>query len=782
MRVTARYVPCLVAAACLACDATSLVAPTQSTLSLVAADTILPAGGSTLVTALVVELAGTPVHDGTVVTFTSTLGAVHPAEASTVRGSASALFTAGQASGVADLRAYSGSAVSDIVQVTVGAAAVGAVHLTALPGSLPPAGGEATLVALVLDVHQNPIPHVRVAFGASAGTLRQHSATTDDTGEARTVLRTTATAEVTASAGGAEAAATVTVEAPTAIALTPTPSTPIAGQPVSFALTLVNETRAIRSVSIAFGDGQTRALGAVTAATVTHTYGSAGAYTVTVTATDIAGFVVSSSIVVEVVRAPGIPVTLAVDPADPVAGQPVTVTVTVTPPPGAPAVRDVVVEFGDGSADASLGAVSGSRTVAHVYASQGSYTVTVTVTDDLSRRSAASQGVTVAEAPAVQVTLAAAPAEPVAGQAVTITVTVTPPAGAPAVRDVVLNFGDDSEDASLGAVSGSRTVSHVYATQGSYIVTATVTDDLGRRSTASQGVTVAEAPAVQVTLAAAPAEPVAGQAVTITVTVTPPPGAPAVRDVVVEFGDGSADASLGAVSGSRTVPHVYPTRGSYIVTATVTDDLGRRSTASQGVTVAEAPAVQVTLAAAPAEPVAGQAVTITVTVTPPAGAPAVRDVVLDFGDDSEDASLGAVSGSRTVSHVYATRGSYIVTATVTDDLGRRSTASQGVTVAEAPAVQVTLAAAPAEPVAGQAVTITVTVTPPAGAPAVRDVVLDFGDDSEDASLGAVSGSRTVAHVYDSQGSYIVTATVTDGTGRQSEASIGLTVAAASTSM
>ena len=588
MRVTARYVPCLVAAACLACDATSLVAPSQSTLSLVAADTILPTGGSTQVTALVVELAGTPVHDGTVVTFTATLGAVHPAEALTVRGSASAMFTAGPASGVADLRAYSGSAVSDTVQVTVGAAAVAAVHLTALPGSLPPTGGEATLVALVLDVNQNPIPHVRVSFGASAGALRQRLATTDASGEARTVLRTTATAEVTASAGAAEVAATVTVEAPTAITLTPTPATPIAGQPVSFALTLVNTTRAIRSVTIAFGDGQSRALGAVTAATVTHTYGSAGAYTVTVAATDVAGHVVSSSIVVEVVRAPGIPVTLGVAPTEPVAGQPVTVTVTVTPPAGAPAVRDVVLDFGDGSEGASLGALAGNRTVAHVYTTRGSYIVTATVTDDLGRRSTASQGVTVAEAPAVQVTLAAAPAAPVAGQPVTFTVSVTPPAGAPAVRDVVLDFGDDSEDASLGALAGSRTVAHVYATRGSYTVTVTVTDDLGRRSGASLGVTVAEAPAVQVTLASAPAAPVAGQPVTITVTVTPPAGAPAVRDVVVDFGDGTEDAALGAVSGSRTVAHVYASEGSYIVTATVTDGTGRQSEASIGVTIAEA--------------------------------------------------------------------------------------------------------------------------------------------------------------------------------------------------
>ena len=92
-------------------------------------------------------------------------------------------------------------------------------------------------------------------------------------------------------------------------------------------------------------------------------------------------------------------------------------------------------------------------------------------------------------------------------------------------------------------------------------------------------------------------------------------------------------------------------------------------------------------APAPAEPVAGQPVTFTITVTPAPAAPAVRDVVIDFGDDSEDESLGAVSGSRTVAHIYEDDGSYIVTVTAHDAAGHQSTASIGITVAEADAAQ-----------------------------------------------------------------------------------------------
>ena len=141
MRVTLMLSMLTTAAAALACDAVPLVAPTRSTVRLVVADTSVPNGGSTTITAAVTEAAGTPVHDGTVVTFSTTLGAVHPPEAPTARGRAGATFTAGEESGAADLVAYSGDAVSEAVRVAIGAAAAAAVHLTARPASLPPTGG-----------------------------------------------------------------------------------------------------------------------------------------------------------------------------------------------------------------------------------------------------------------------------------------------------------------------------------------------------------------------------------------------------------------------------------------------------------------------------------------------------------------------------------------------------------------------------------------------------------------------------------------------------------------
>lgn len=488
---TIRALTLLAAVACAACDAVPLVAPSQSTLTLVAAANIVPAGGSTTVTARAVEPAGTPVHDGTVVAFSASLGTIHPAEVATVRGRASATFTAGAASGVADLRAFSGDAIAETVQVTIGAAAVGAVRMTAQPAGLPPGGGESMVTATVLDSAQNPLPGVPITFSTNAGVLQRNAATSDGGGNARTVLNTTATAEVTATAGdGVQATATVTVDPLTVISITAAPATPVAGQVVTFTVTLANERHAIRNAAITFGDGESQNLGATAYAIVTHAYQKPGTYSVTVRATDTAGHTASSSTAVQVAQAPGVAVSVTSSPAAPIAGQPVMFTVTVTPPANGPAVRQVVIDFDDGTRE-TLGALTGTTTVAHVYATPASRVVTVTAEDTTGRRYTASAGVTVAAAPPVAISVTASPPAPVEGQPVTFTVTVTPPANGPTVSKVLIDF-DDGNTESLGALTGTTTVAHVYKRAGSYVVTVTAHDSADRQSEASIGITVAE--------------------------------------------------------------------------------------------------------------------------------------------------------------------------------------------------------------------------------------------------------------------------------------------------
>ena len=130
---------------------------------------------------------------------------------------------------------------------------------------------------------------------------------------------------------------------------------------------------------------------------------------------------------------------------------------------------------------------------------------------------------------------------------------------------------------------------HVYDAAGSYVVTATVRDAAGRRHRSSIAVVVRLLPAILVTVTPPTADPVVDQRVTFTVNVSPPPEAPAVRSVKIDFGDRSGSRALGAWTGRRFEDHIYATAGRYTVTATVRDAAGRVHAASTVVNVAPKP-------------------------------------------------------------------------------------------------------------------------------------------------------------------------------------------------
>ena len=121
--VARRSLLIMLSVAATGCD--PLVAPVASTISISAAVTALPVGGTTEVAAYVVEEAGTLVHDGTVVRFSATLGRVEPEEAETKSGIARATFIAGSTPGTAQVTATSGRAESaedppNVVEIVIG--------------------------------------------------------------------------------------------------------------------------------------------------------------------------------------------------------------------------------------------------------------------------------------------------------------------------------------------------------------------------------------------------------------------------------------------------------------------------------------------------------------------------------------------------------------------------------------------------------------------------------------------------------------------------------------
>jgi hypothetical protein len=393
--ITGRTVDCgvrvllLAAVLMAACDKVPLLAPTNSTISLSSGTRTLPNGGSTELTAMVLESSGTAVHDGTAVRFTTTLGTVTPVEAQTRNGVATATFTAGNEAGIAEVRATSGGAgagttggtgggtttttAGNVVQITIGAAAVNTIAVTVSPSTVPANGGTVTVIANALDANGNRLAGVPVTFTTTSGSLSSSVATTDSSGEARVQLTTSRAATVTAAAGSKTATATVTAAARNSLTLAVSPTDPAVGQPVTLTVTpTIGENNSPPRVTVDWGDGTQQDIGTVSAARgVTHTYTASGSYTITATATgDGDTFTTSTAVTVS----PRAGVRITASPTSGEIGD--TFTFTITPPSGGQ-TDEVTVNIND-ERIVPLGAITTATPVTHVFTTAGAKVVRVT--------------------------------------------------------------------------------------------------------------------------------------------------------------------------------------------------------------------------------------------------------------------------------------------------------------------------------------------------------------------------------------------------------------------
>ena len=364
------------------CEKMSLVSPTGSTITLTINKTSVPINGTAEVTASVIESAGTPVQNGTVVSFTSSFGIIEPREARTQGGVARVTFM-GTQSGTAKIGAFSGGAKTAAdLEVKVGAAGAETLRVRAEPSNVPQNGGTSQIVVTVHDASGGPLANAPVLFTTDTGTVNPGAATTDANGEARTTLTTNRTAKVTATVGSKTGDVTVSVVTAPTVTITSSPNNPTAGNPVAFTITpsAASSANPISTLVVDFGDGQTQTLQGVTGPVgLTHTYNREGGYTVNATATDINGQrgVSSHPVIVAAADIPTVTMTVAQNPVPPASQGLATFTVTANGSAGRQ-IRSVVVRLSDGTVIYS--GTSGAS-FAYKFGGGGTYGVTATATD-----------------------------------------------------------------------------------------------------------------------------------------------------------------------------------------------------------------------------------------------------------------------------------------------------------------------------------------------------------------------------------------------------------------
>lgn len=214
--------------------------------------------------------------------------------------------------------------------------------------------------------------------------------------------------------------------------------------------------------------------------------------------------------------------------------------------------------FGDGTPAGS------GATPTHAYASAGTYSVTLTVTDSRGVSGAVTQDVTVLAAnqsPTASFTTSAN------GMTVAVNgVASSDPDGS--IASYSWNWGDGT------AAATGATASHTYATPGDHTITLTVTDDRGATATTTRQVTATHAdPSASFTAAAS------GLRVDVDAAASAASDG-ATLSYAWNWGDGASGSG-------RTANHSYAAGGTYTITLTVTDSLGATATTTRELTVSQ---------------------------------------------------------------------------------------------------------------------------------------------------------------------------------------------------
>ena len=453
-------------------------------------------------------------------------------------------------------------------------------------------------------------------------------------------------------------------------------------------------------------------------ATASHSFAASGTFPVTLTVSDAASH--SGSVTKSVGVSGGLTVDFTFSPATPVAGEAVQFSSSAsggTPP------YTYAWTFGDGSTGAGA-------TVAHAYASGGVYTVTLVVTDSAAHSAQAVRSLSVSAALGADFTFD--PSLPLTYERVNFTANAT---GGWPPYDFLWIFGD-------GYTGAGAVVSHTYTASGSFNVTLTAVDSLGRTVTVTKMVNVSFLLATDFT--SVPVFPIVGQNVTFTAVAR---GANPPYTFSWAFGDG-------ATAFGPVVVHAYAYPAAFTVTLTASDAMGHTATVRKPVVVT--PALVIDLLFSPQRPLPGQNVSF---VALPGGGTPPYTYAWDFGDGSN--GTGA-----TVVHAYAAPGNYTVVLVVTDAEGHSVSASSVIPVSSA--LVANFSYAPARPMAGETIVFTANVS---GGNPPYAYAWDLGDGGTDVDV-------LVRHAYEAARSYVVSLTVSDRVGHVTQVEDTLVVAPA----
>jgi len=518
---------------------------------------------------------------------------------------------------------------------------------------------------------------------------------------------------------------------PPLVSLTPSTTNSPTGTLISLAISTSDPDGTVSTITVSWGDGTTHALTG-NATGDSHSYAFAGTYTVAVNATDNARLSATASTTEMVTDRPP-SINFNQSPTTVPTGTIVSLTISAADPDGS--LTGLEVNWGDGT-NHSLPANASSDS--HAYSLAGSYTITVTVTDDAGLTNS-SQAIEVVADRAPVVTFTASPTTSPTGSTVRVTISAQDPDGN--ISRIRVAWGDGTVDS---LPSDAVSDSHVYAAAGTLTVYVNATDDAGLTTTSSSAILTITDRLPVVNFTESSTRVPTGTEITMTINATDADGV--VTGITVDWRDGTIDALLGNATFDS---HIYSLAGSYTVTVSATDDAGLTGSSQSINSISDRPpSVNITETAITAP--TGTPITLTISASDPDGT--ISQIQVDWGDGTLDAL--PENGTSAI-HSYALAGPYAITVTATDDAGFTSSSQATIAITDrSPPLSFTQS--PTTAPTGTPITLTISASDPDGT--VSQIQVSWGN----GTIDVLPGNAIVdIHSYSIAGSYTVTVTATD---------------------
>ena len=509
----------------------------------------------------------------------------------------------------------------------------------------------------------------------------------------------------------------------------PSASTGNAPLTVNFNGTGSTAVKPISSYAWDFGNGQT-----ATGPTAFTTYPTPGTYQAKLTVTDTDGDKDTSIQTITVTEPPNVPPTATIGSSGSGGVVPYAVSLDgsgSSDPDGS--VSSYAWDLGNGR-------TATGPTASANYTSPGTYTVTLTVTDNRGATGTATRLITVTGAANI------APNAVIRTVSVAGTIPLTVNLSGGNSTDPDGSIATYAWDLGNGQTTTGPSAQAVYTTAGTYTVTLVVTDDRG--ATATQTLTIV----VSLDSNIAPSADFVADTVAGTAPLAVSFDGSNSSDVdgtiasyAWNFGNGQNGSGVAPPAVTYTLP------GTYTAVLTVTDNKGATGSVSQTITVNRPP---------------NQTPTASVTATPATGSAPLLVQLSSAGSVDPDGAIsgyawsfgnGVTSTSPNPSAVYNTAGTYSVSLTVTDNDGASSVRSTTVVVSPPNAPPVPVIAA----------------TPLSGSAPMLVNVNGAGSSDPDGSVvsyawtfgnGQTATGALASTTYATSGSYVIRLTVTDNRG------------------